>query len=134
VRNLNTDEFFRLVSGSNGTLRSAAKNESGVWAYFSREISDLGAPVAQRLLADLTPPFGQPPPPPPPPGQGTPSPDHHRPHDEQGELLGRPSLWVGSQGTVAHLHWDARPNLFVQVYEYVGPWCRLGPPPVLSGV
>ena len=90
VRNLSSSQFFRLVrSGGNAT----AVGGEAVWGYFSSALDSLGASAARELRSGLEPGFGA----------------------TAAGSTGRASLWIGSAGTVSHLHWDARPNIFVQL-------------------
>ena len=89
VRNLSSPQFFRLVrSGGNAT----AAGGDAVWGYFSSALDSLGASAARELRLGLEPGFGT-----------------------TAGSTERSSLWIGSAGTVSHLHWDARPNIFVQL-------------------
>ena len=116
VKNLSSNDFFELVQstttpledsrdGERGNMASrnrgdASESEQHLFAYFSSQIGKLPKVVGELLAADLQPPF-------------TYQPDGQRSTARNlatGDVshAWRPSLWVGSAGTIAHLHWDAR--------------------------
>lgn len=98
IRNMTAASLISLVGApSRGRRHGSDVGTEQTFAYASTRIDKLYKP----LLGALQPPFF--------------------PEDEAAEQQPaaskqqRVSLWVGSAGTVAHLHCDASPNIFVQV-------------------
>ena len=118
VMNLSSGDFFRLVqsnqSVSQDTRATSSRDGAGVgadeqqtFAYFSSQIDKLPEVSSTLLAADLQPPFAY-------------QSDWHASDgrkDGTSDWCGvaQQSLWVGSAGTVAHLHWDARYAVFAAV-------------------
>eukprot|EP01043_Picozoa_sp_COSAG02_P049133 COSAG02_NODE_4906_length_4847_cov_7.816133_6_plen_332_part_00 len=116
VKNLSSDEFFKLVQTTQqpleasrdqvgGTLSSrnrddVSESEQRLFAYFSSQIGKLPKVVGELFASDLQPPFVY-------HSDGQRSDGGNGATDDVSHAW-RPSLWVGSAGTVAHLHWDAR--------------------------
>lgn len=133
VQNLPPDDLFRLVQPlqsvqnrdvddvvKHATPREARKDsvivkDQGTLAYFSSQIRKIPE-VGSELLADLHPPFGYQS-----DRQATTEGDKRAAVDEASAW--RPSLWVGSAGTVAHLHWDSR-CVVVLLLTFCSFWCN----------
>ena len=116
VKNLSADAFFELVQTTQQPLEASrdqvgdtlssrnrddvSESEQNLFAYFSSQIGKLPKVVGDLLASDLQPPFVYNP-----DGQRS---DGRNSNTTDVDHAWRPSLWVGSAGTIAHLHWDAR--------------------------